>query len=156
MLHKYTYAPLAMMLALSAQTNAADSSDHMLSFAYLNVPLGATTRTQSEPTYGFAVSSGNKHNDLFSSKRPRLFDMSFKNNQLEDMQVHGLSALEKHITHNADGTTSTTMGINTGLLAGGIVAGAIAACAGELICDDNDNNNAAPPDPEGDPREEPN
>ncbi len=148
MLKKYAYAPLAIMLALSAQTSSADNPSNMTSFAYLSIPLGATTQTQSEPTYGFAVSNGNRTNDLFSSKRPRLFDMSFRKNQLDNMQIHGISALEKTITHNANGTTDTTFGVNTGALVAGLVATGIGLCIGDVICDDIGNDNKKNPDPE--------
>ncbi len=123
---KFAYAPLAMMMAVAPQSHSGE----VVPFGYLNMPFGPGA-TQEAPAYGFSLAQTETSNsapvaNLLDTKRPPLLDLRFKGDELDALELNGVNALNKSITYNADGTTSTEFGLDwQAIVIGGIAAGII-------------------------------
>lgn len=147
---KFAYAPLAIMLAVVPQVQAGDE---IMPFGYMKMPFGGTG-AQQETTYGFSLAQTNSSApgmNMFDSERPPLLNLQFKGEQLDALKLNGMNVLDKQVTYNADGTTTTNLGINWKYVAAGVlVLGGISyLCARndwDNLCDEEEVSTYSEPD----------
>jgi len=150
---KFAYAPLAIMLAIVPQVQAGDMGGEVVPFGYLKMPFGGAS-SQQDTTYGFSLAQTNSSvsgMNMFDSERPPLLNLQFKGDELDALKLNGLDVLDKQVTYNADGTTTTSMGINWKYVAAGVaVLGGISyLCARnnwDNLCDEKEVSTYSEPD----------
>ena len=142
---KFAYAPLAILLAIVPQVQAGDMGGEVVPFGYLKMHFGSAS-SQQDTTYGFSLAQTNSSAsgmNMFDSERPPLLNLQFKGDELDALKLNGLDVLDKQVTYNVDGTTTTSLGINWNYALAGvaIAAGLSYFCARndwDNLCDDDD------------------
>lgn len=142
-LKKLSLAALAATVLVAPLAQA--ETDELVPALYFKMPFSSEARDLFEaPSMGFAMqygSSSRTEGFKLRSDVPAFFDMSFKESQMETFSFNGVNALEKTMRMNADGTTGTASNINWGLVAGGVVVGAVVI---NELDDDDDSDTGGP------------
>jgi hypothetical protein len=117
--------------------------------AYINIPLGGDQKAQSEPVYGLSLNRANNAGQIRGNGAPPILDLQFKSKGVDSLKVGGATLMQRVAVQNADGTISNNFTMqeitpNQWLIIGVGVFGVL--CAGEVICDDNDDQDEPPTD----------
>ena len=116
-MHKLLLALATMLLVAAPNLQAQDRSSAPVPVAYINLQFGSGAKPVSR--YGLQLArvqlSRAQHDvtggvNLFSTVP--YADLKFNGSELESFKLNGVNTMEKVVTYNADGTTSTQSGIN--------------------------------------------
>lgn len=121
----FKYAPLAIMLSIIPQVQAEEDlvGRAFIPQAYMKVPFGGVSHEQEKITYGFSI----KQNSSFSNKHRPMFNLEFRGEELESVNINGMNVLEKRVVYGANGSSETVGGINWEMVAWGVVGVTAAA-----------------------------